>query len=77
MGYGVTEDMVGDKITGFTVAQTISDKGVRVSSVGSYVRPNRHRKNLHILYNAVATRIVFNENKEAVAVEYMKVSFQS
>ncbi|XP_001604417.2 glucose dehydrogenase [FAD, quinone]-like [Nasonia vitripennis] len=69
-GYGVTEDMVGDKITGFTIAQTISNKGVRVSSSGSYLRPNKGRRNLHVALNALATKIVFRR-KKAIAVQYL------
>ncbi|XP_014219092.1 glucose dehydrogenase [FAD, quinone]-like [Copidosoma floridanum] len=71
LGYGITEDMVGDKITGFTVAQTISDKGVRMSSAGSYLWHNRKRINLDVLTEAYASKIIFN-NGTAVAVEYVK-----
>lgn len=75
MGYGVTEDMVGDKITGFTIAQTISDKGVRVSSSGSFIQPNKDKPNLHVVLDAMATKITFS-GKKATAVEYMKVKYK-
>ncbi|KAJ8673804.1 hypothetical protein QAD02_005066 [Eretmocerus hayati] len=71
MGYGVTEDMVGEKITGFTIAQTISDKGVRISSAGSYLRPVKHRRNLHILLNSQVTKVIF-VGKRAIGVRYIK-----
>ncbi|XP_058801853.1 glucose dehydrogenase [FAD, quinone]-like [Phymastichus coffea] len=71
MGYGITEDMVGDKILGFTIAQTISNNGVRVSSAASYLRPFRDRPNLHVILNALATKIVF-EQKRAIGVKYIK-----
>lgn len=72
MGYGITEDMVGDEITGFTIAQTISDKGIRISSAASHIRPFQNRRNLHVALNAIATKIVFRK-KKAVAVEYIMV----
>lgn len=72
-GFGVTEDMVGDKITGFTIAQTISKDGVRVSSAASYLWPYRSRKNLDIALNATATKINFIKNK-AYSVDYIIVS---
>ncbi|XP_076657190.1 glucose dehydrogenase [FAD, quinone] [Halictus rubicundus] len=67
-GYGITEDMVGDQITGFTVAQTISKNGVRQSSTTSFIRPFRHRENLHVAVNALVTKIRFL-GKKAIGVE--------
>ncbi|XP_015585224.1 glucose dehydrogenase [FAD, quinone] [Cephus cinctus] len=69
-GYGVTEDLVGDKITGFTVAQTNSKDGVRVSSAAAFLRPHKNRTNLHTALYATATKILF-EKKRAVGVEYL------
>lgn len=54
---GVSEDLVGANITGFTVAQTISKSGVRASSARSFLWPVRNRKNLHVALNATATKI--------------------
>ncbi|XP_014467197.1 PREDICTED: glucose dehydrogenase [FAD, quinone]-like isoform X2 [Dinoponera quadriceps] len=54
---GTTNDVVGEKIVGFTVAQTISKKGVRLSSSRAYLWPARDRKNLHVALNATATKI--------------------
>ncbi|XP_023318416.1 glucose dehydrogenase [FAD, quinone]-like [Trichogramma pretiosum] len=71
IGYGVTEDMVGDKITGFTIAQTITDHGVRISSARSYLSPNRNKNNLHIALNALATKIIF-QDKKAVGVQFIQ-----
>lgn len=67
-GYGVTPDMVGDQITGFTIAQTISKNGVRQSSCSSFIKPFRDRKNLHVITNALATRIRIL-NRKALGVE--------
>jgi len=49
--------MVGEKITGFTVAQTISKDGVRQSASRAYLWPRRNRKNLHIALNATVTKV--------------------
>ncbi|XP_054011316.1 glucose dehydrogenase [FAD, quinone]-like [Hylaeus anthracinus] len=68
VGFGITEDMTGDKITGFTVAQTISRNGVRLSSVSAFIRPFTHRENLHVALNAMVTKITTKE-KKATGVE--------
>ncbi|XP_031846619.1 glucose dehydrogenase [FAD, quinone] [Nomia melanderi] len=67
-GFGTTEDMTGDKITGFTVAQTISRDGVRLSSTKAFVTPFRHRKNLSVMTNALVTKIR-TVGKRAVGVD--------
>lgn len=56
-GLGVSEDLTGPNITGFTVAQTISRNGVRLSAARAFLWPHRNRKNLHVALNATATRI--------------------
>lgn len=70
-GYGLTDDVNGPRITGFTVAQTNSKDGVRVSSASAFLRPVRDRKNLDIALNATATKILI-ENSKAVGVQYMQ-----
>lgn len=57
VGFGVTKDLNGPNITGFTVAQTISRNGVRLSTPRAYLWPIRNRKNLDIALNATATRV--------------------
>ncbi|KOX78881.1 Glucose dehydrogenase [acceptor], partial [Melipona quadrifasciata] len=70
VGFGVTEDLVGDKITGFTVAQTISKEGVRTSAVRSYITPVAHRKNLHVAIDAMVTKVNIVDN-EATGVHVL------
>ncbi|KAJ8673805.1 hypothetical protein QAD02_005067 [Eretmocerus hayati] len=70
-GYPISEDLNGDRIVGFTVAQTNNRDGVRASSASSFLQPVRDRKNLHVLLNATATKIIV-ENGRAVAVQYFK-----
>lgn len=44
-------------MTGFTIAQTISEDGVRQTSVRSFITPVAHRKNLHVAVNATVTKV--------------------
>ncbi|CAB0029222.1 unnamed protein product [Trichogramma brassicae] len=57
-GYPISEDLNGDRIVGFTVAQMNNRDGVRVSSAAAFLQPVRQRRNLHVLLNATATRII-------------------
>ncbi|XP_029177669.1 glucose dehydrogenase [FAD, quinone]-like [Nylanderia fulva] len=68
-GYPISEDLNGHQITGFSVAQTNSKNGVRVSSAAAFLRPFRHRRNLQIALNATATKIII-ENHKAVGVQF-------
>ncbi|XP_046627228.1 glucose dehydrogenase [FAD, quinone]-like [Neodiprion virginianus] len=70
-GFGISDDLNGEKITGFTNIQTTQKDGVRRSSARSFLWPARNRKNLHISLNSYVTRIII-ENNLAVGVEYHK-----
>ncbi|XP_018046200.1 PREDICTED: glucose dehydrogenase [FAD, quinone]-like [Atta colombica] len=70
-GYPISEDLNGDQFTGFTVAQTTSKNGVRISSASAFLRPHRNRRNLHISLNATATKILI-ENQRAVGVQFFQ-----
>lgn len=74
-GYPISEDLNGDQFTGFSVAQTNSKNGVRVSSAAAFLRPFRHRRNLNIALNATATKIII-ENQKAVGVQFYQVSIR-
>ncbi|XP_043477986.1 glucose dehydrogenase [FAD, quinone]-like [Leptopilina heterotoma] len=68
LGYN-TIDINGKNHTGFALAQTTSNNGSRVSSARAFLRPARNRENLHILINSTVSRILFDGNKRATAVE--------
>ncbi|XP_047355281.1 glucose dehydrogenase [FAD, quinone]-like [Vespa velutina] len=70
-GLGVTEDLVGDQITGFTVAQTLSKDGVRQSTAAAYLRPNKYKNKVKVLLNATVTKVLL-KNKKVYGVKYMK-----
>ncbi|XP_014219093.1 glucose dehydrogenase [FAD, quinone]-like [Copidosoma floridanum] len=71
LGYPISEDLNGDRIVGFTVAQMTNRNGVRASSASAFLQPARTRGNLHVLLNATATKIIV-ENQRAAAVQYFK-----
>jgi len=66
VGLGVTQDLVGPNITGFTVAQTISRNGVRQSASRAFLWPHRNRGNLHIALNSMATKVTTENNGSGV-----------
>ncbi|XP_076233661.1 glucose dehydrogenase [FAD, quinone] [Calliopsis andreniformis] len=68
-GYPIPEDLNGDQITGFTVAQTMSKNGVRQSAATAFLRPFRYRRNLQIALNATVTKVII-ENMKATGVEF-------
>lgn len=72
-GFGITDDLNGDKITGFTIAQTNSRNGVRISSASAFLRPISNRNNLNVALNATVTKIIF-EGINAVGVQYIQVN---
>ncbi|XP_043478004.1 glucose dehydrogenase [FAD, quinone]-like [Leptopilina heterotoma] len=71
LGYN-TVDLNGKTHTGWMVAQTTTNKGSRYSTARAFLRPARSRSNLHIMINSTVTTIVFDDHKNAVAVEFYK-----
>ncbi|XP_052739513.1 glucose dehydrogenase [FAD, quinone] isoform X2 [Bicyclus anynana] len=58
---------------GFGYVQTVSYKGHRLSAAKAFLHQHKRRKNLHILTEARATRVLIdNQSKKAYAVEYIK-----
>lgn len=58
---------------GFGYVQTTTNKGHRMSAAKAYLHPIKRRKNLHILTEARATKIIIEPTtKRAYAVEYIK-----
>ncbi len=59
-------------MSGAALYQITTHKGLRASAAACYLRPAKSRKNVNIETAAHATRIVFNAEKKAIAVEYRK-----
>ncbi|CAG9785654.1 unnamed protein product [Diatraea saccharalis] len=58
---------------GFGYIQTTTDKGHRLSAAKAFLHPHKRRKNLHVLPEARATKLIIEpQTKRAYAVEYIK-----
>lgn len=55
---------------GVWIPQSMILRGARCSSYLGYLYPIRHRKNLHVVTFAYVTRVLFNNQKEAVGVVF-------
>ncbi|KAL1502268.1 hypothetical protein ABEB36_007434 [Hypothenemus hampei] len=72
IGEKVTHDLNGEQYTGFTIAQSNTRDGVRLSSARAYVRPQRNNPNFHLMLNSTASKILLsntNGAKRATGVE--------
>ncbi|XP_066991767.2 glucose dehydrogenase [FAD, quinone] [Anabrus simplex] len=73
LGYPRNPDLNGAVLTGISLAQTTSKDGSRMSSSRAFLRPARDRRNLHILINTTATRVLTDSNtKTAIGVEFVR-----
>jgi len=54
----------------FAIPQRTIRDGQRCSVAKAYLQPNVNRTNLHILVKSYVTRILFNEENRAIAVEF-------
>jgi choline dehydrogenase len=70
-GYGVSEDVNGERQEGFgRLDMTVKD-GVRWSAANAYLRPAMKRANVKVVTHALATQIVF-DGRRAAGVRYAK-----
>ncbi|KAK0095908.1 hypothetical protein PV326_007066 [Microctonus aethiopoides] len=71
LGYA-NQDINGKNQTGFMLPQTTMRRGSRCSTAKAFLRPSKNRKNFHIAMHAQATKIIFNSDKRAIGVEYLR-----
>lgn len=71
MGYE-HRDVNGEKQTGFMLTQYTIRRASRCSTSKAFLRPFRHRRNLHIAMNAQATRLLIDKNNRVYGVQYFK-----
>ncbi len=71
MGYS-HRDINGEFATGFMFAQTTTREGSRCSTAKAFLRPVRNRNNLHVSLNSMVTKILFDDNKRAVGVKFVR-----
>jgi choline dehydrogenase len=69
-GYPRNDDFNGAVQEGAGFYQTTMRNGVRSSTAAAYLKPARRRGNLHVVSDALATRILF-EGRRATGVEYL------
>lgn len=65
------QDYNGQKQQGYSRVQYYLNNNVRSGTNFSYIRPARHRSNLDIVLNSLATKIVIKD-KKAVGVEFVR-----
>lgn len=66
-------DYNGESQTGFSRAQGSLKDGLRCSTAKGYLRPIRHRDNLHISLKTFVEKILINKDtKEAFGVQFVK-----
>lgn len=68
-GYPRNPDYNGRSQEGFGLYQVTQKGGIRSSAATAYLRPAEKRPNLHIVTQALVTRLLF-EGRECVGVEY-------
>ncbi|XP_033217048.1 glucose dehydrogenase [FAD, quinone]-like [Belonocnema kinseyi] len=71
LGYD-TVDLNGRNHTGFAIVQTTTKNGSRFSVARAFVQPARNRPNFHVILNSTVTKIIFDEKKQAVGVEFVR-----
>jgi choline dehydrogenase len=67
-GYHLTEDVNGYRQEGFGPFDRNIHRGRRLSAAQAYLRPVRHRRNLHLRTRTLATGVVF-DGRRAIAVD--------
>ncbi|UXI22343.1 POU domain protein CF1A [Sarcoptes scabiei] len=73
LGYPII-DVNGPFQTGFAVPQGTIRNGARCSTAKAFIKPIRHRSNLHVLTFAFVTRILFDATKRARSVQFDRFS---
>lgn len=71
MGYRVG-DLNGKFQTGFMLPQGTIRRGARCSTAKAYLRPARKRPNLTVVTFAHVTKILFNEKRRAIGVNFVR-----
>lgn len=67
-------DINGPTQTGFAIPQGTVRRGARCSTAKAFLSSARDRSNLHVLTFAYVTKVIFNEYKRAVAVQFDRFS---
>ncbi|KAG6460379.1 glucose dehydrogenase [FAD, quinone] [Manduca sexta] len=68
-GREILLDTNGSPQNGYSQPQMTIDKGIRQSTAVAFIRPIKDRKNLNILTNTMARKVILDENNKAIGVE--------
>lgn len=71
LGYE-NRDINGESQTGFMLTQATIRRGSRCSTSKAFLRPVRLRKNLDIIMHAQVTKVLFNKDRRAHGVEFIR-----
>ncbi|CAH1645769.1 unnamed protein product [Spodoptera littoralis] len=71
-GKNVVEDVIGAGIIGYSGALYHIAKGSRTETATAYLSPLKDNPNLYLTRNSTAVKIIFDENKRAVGVQFVK-----
>lgn len=71
MGYE-NRDINGESQTGFMLTQATIRRGSRCSTSKAFLRPIRLRKNLDIIMHSQVTKVLFNKDRRAHGVEFIR-----
>lgn len=69
-GLPIIPDINANYTNGYVHLQSFAFNGTRSSTAESYLRPNAHRSNLHVIKNGFVTKILINSKNEAYGVEF-------
>lgn len=71
LGYEVLDDINAGEYIGLTKLQATMDGNKRCSTAKAFLVPAKERPNLHVVKHAFATKILFDEGKQATGVEFI------
>lgn len=71
MGYE-NRDINGEVQTGFMLTQYTMRRGSRCSTSKAFLRPFRHRPNLHIAMNTQVTKLLIDKHNRVYGVQYFR-----
>lgn len=69
-------DLNGPVQAGFAIPQGTIRRGARCSTAKAFLQPARQRPNLHVVTFAYVTKVLFNNERRAVGVQFDRFSLQ-
>ncbi|CAH0713535.1 unnamed protein product, partial [Brenthis ino] len=73
LGHKVVDDINGEQAIGFAQPMFWLSNGLRHTTAEGFLLPIKNRPNFHVMKNTLVTKILFDENKNAVGVQTKNV----